>query len=408
MTNDKKARTPPPPIAAEEYQARTARVQERMAAERLDALFITSEDNYRYLTGFDAPVWQNLTRPRYLVVPGAGAPILIVPTSNTVITDRTVPWIGDVRTWVAPEPADDGVSLVVDALRASAGRFGRIGAELGPESRLTMPVADFLAIRERVAPAQLIDGDAMLRRMRMVKSPAEIAHMRYVCQLTSDAFEALPGQLAIGDTERTAAARFQADVLAAGGEKIVYLICTSGRDGYPCINLGPSDHALARGDVLVIDTGVSYAGYYCDFDRDYAFGMPCDAVLHAYDAVWRATEAGIAAARPGAGTADVWRAQAEVIAEASGIPLSREGFGSGRLGHGIGLRMCEPPSNNADDPTVLVPNMTLTIEPGMPFTVEGPDGPERKILVHEENLVVREDGPELLTRRAPREMPVIG
>ena len=284
---------------------------------------------------------------------------------------------------------------------------GRIGAELGPESRLTMPVGDFLRIRDGIAPAEVGDGDAMLRRLRMVKSTAEIALMRYVCQLVSDAFEGLPGRLSEGDTERVAAARFQTDVLAGGGEKIQYLICTSGRNGYPCINLGPTDHALERGDVLIIDTGVSYAGYYCDFDRDYSFGPPCDEVKRAYDAVWRATEAGIAAARPGATTTDVWRAQAEVIAEADGVPLTKEGFGAGRFGHGVGLRMCEPPSNSPDDETVLLPNMTLTIEPGIPFTVPGPDGPERKILVHEENVVVTEDGGDLLTRRAPREMPEI-
>jgi Xaa-Pro aminopeptidase len=402
------ARTAPPAIAVAEYQARIARTQEDMAEERLDALLLTSEDNYRYLTGFDAPVWQNLTRPRYLVVPAAGPPILVVPAGNIVITERTTPWITDVRTWVAPDPVDDGVSLVVDALKAAAGPFGRIGAELGPESRLTMPVGDFLRIREGIAPAEVADGDAMLRRLRMVKSPAEIALMRYVSQLVSDAFEDLPDRLAVGDTERVAAARFQADVLAGGGEKIQYLVCTSGRNGYPCINLGPSDHALERGDVLIIDTGVSYAGYYCDFDRDYAFGPPCDEVRRAYDAVWRATEAGIAAAQPGATTTDVWRAQAEVIAEANGVPLTKEGFGAGRFGHGVGLRMCEPPSNSPDDETVLTPNMTLTIEPGIPFTAHGRDGPERKILVHEENMVVTEDGADLLTRRAPPEIPVIG
>ena len=51
--------------------------------------------------------------------------------------------------------------------------------------------------------------------------------------------------------------------------------------------------------------------------------------------------------------------------------------------------------------------MVLTIEPGLPFTVEGPDGPESRILVHEENVVVTPAGGEVLTRRAPREMSVV-
>ena len=96
-----------------------------------------------------------------------------------------------------------------------------------------------------------------------------------------------------------------------------------------------------------------------------------------------------------------------MLAEAEGKEVNREGFGSGGLGHGIGLRMCEPPSNSPVDQQELVENMTLTIEPGLPFVVNGKSGPERKILVHEENVVITPDGGELLTRRAPREMPII-
>lgn len=399
--------TAPPAISPDEHRDRISAVQARMDEQGLDALFITSEDNFRYLTGFDAPVWQNLTRPRYCVVPGSGDPVLILPSGNEIIARRTAPWIGDIRSWVAPNPEDDGVSLCIDALKAASGRHRRIGAELGRESRLTMPVADFLRICEGVAPLELVDGDWMLRTMRMVKSPAEIALMRHVCQLVSSAFEALPSYVMRGDSEREVAAKFQVEVLRRGGEKIPYLICTSGAGGYPCINLGPGDHRLEAGDVLILDTGVSYRGYFCDFDRDYSVGEPSDVVKRAYDAVWRATEAGIAAARPGNRTSDVWLAQAEVLADAEGKEVNREGFGSGRLGHGIGLRMCEPPSNSPIDDQVLVESMTLTIEPGLPFFVDGEDGPERKILVHEENVVITPDGGELLTRRAPREMPVI-
>lgn len=393
----------PPSIATQEFKERVAKAQERMDAERLDALFITSEDNYRYFTGFQGPVWQNLTRPRYCIVPRVGDPILIVPTSNAVICAETAGWIKDVRMWIAPNPKDDGVSLCADALKSLASKYRRIGAELGPESRLTMPVGDFLRLKEKLAPIDVADGDWMIRQMRLIKSEPEIKLIRHVCQLVSFAFEGLAKQLKPGDTERTAAEKFQTEVLRRGGEKIVYLVATSGRGGYPCINMSPSDKVLKKGDVYIIDTGVSYEGYYCDFDRDYSFGKPSDAVKKAYDAVWRATDAGIKAARPGVTTTDVWRAQAQVLADAAGLPLTKEGFGAGRFGHGLGLRMCEPPSNNPEDRTVLKPGMVLTIEPGMPFVVNG----EKKVLVHEENLVVREGGAELLTRRAPREIPVI-
>ena len=69
----------------------------------------------------------------------------------------------------------------------------------------------------------------------------------------------------------------------------------------------------------------------------------------------------------------------------------------GRMGHGLGLQLTEPPSNKNGDKTILQPGFILTIEPSMEY--------ERgKIIVHEENLVIRDDGAELLSRRAPREM----
>ena len=73
----------PAPIRTSEYRERLSRVQAEMATAGLDALFITSEDNFRWLTGFNAPVWQNLTRPRYCIVPAHGDPVLILPSGNS-------------------------------------------------------------------------------------------------------------------------------------------------------------------------------------------------------------------------------------------------------------------------------------------------------------------------------------
>ncbi len=69
----------------------------------------------------------------------------------------------------------------------------------------------------------------------------------------------------------------------------------------------------------------------------------------------------------------------------------------GRLGHGLGLQLTEPPSNNSDDEAVLEAGMVITIEPGMEYA-------EGKMIVHEENIAISESGPILLTTRAPREM----
>lgn len=397
----------PTAITREEYEGRVGRIQEAMSKRRLDALLITSEDNYRYITGFDSPTWHNLTRPRYCIVPSVGDPLVIVPANNVeAIRDTT--WMADIRSWVSPCPEDDGITLTVDALKTAVGKFNRIGAELGPQSRLTMPVGDFLRLKDMLAPIEIDDGDWMLREIRMVKSAAEVAHVRYVAQLVSHAFEALPARMGIGDTEDRVSKTLQADLLSRGVEKIPYLIGMSGAGGYDSLHKVPGQRVLAAGDVMVFDTGCTYKGYHCDFNREYAIGPLSDTLRRLYDIVWRATEAGIEAVRPGRRCADIWQAESDSLAaDAEDAGVNFELKKSGRMGHGVGLRMCEPPSIRPDDETVLRPGMVLTIEPGIAFTHDGEHGPEPKCVVHEENLVVTEDGWDLLSIRAPREMMTV-
>lgn len=230
----------------------------------------------------------------------------------------------------------------------------------------------------------------------MVKTAAEIACIRHICQIASAAYEALPAKLSSGMTEREAARRLRVDLAERGADATPFLPAISGPGGVPQIVCGPGDRVLEDGDILFFDTGSTFAGYFCDFDRNYAVGRIPDEVRRAHEAVWDATEAGIAAAVPGAATDDVWRAMAKVL-EAAGASDNNVG----RLGHGLGLQLTEPPSNRPGDGTALCEGMVLTIEPGVEYA-------PGRMIVHEENVVITAAGAELLTRRAPRELPVIG
>ena len=240
-----------------------------------------------------------------------------------------------------------------------------------------------------------MDATDIVRSQRMVKSEAEINKIARICSIASDSFEAFPGFAQIGETERQAFARMRIDLLKRGADDVSYLVGGSGQGGYPGVIEPPTDRILGSGDIMMLDTGAVFDGYFCDFDRNFAFGRSTDEMRRAYDVVYAATEAGIAAASPGATCSDLYRAMAEVMS-ANG---ASEGD-VGRLGHGLGMQLTEWPSLTPIDMTVLETGMVIAIEPGMSFG----DG---KTMVHEENIVVREYGAELLTRRAPAELPVI-
>jgi len=376
-----------------EFETRLARAQAAMSDDQLDALVVTTAPNVRYFTGFNTQFWESPTRPWFIIVPREGSVIAVIPEIGQPGMAET--WVEDIRTWPAPRPDDDGISLLQATLLALPRRFGRIGWEMGRESVVRMPIRDFDDLRGRVGNLAFADASPTLWSLRRVKSPAEIDRLRHVCQLASAAFEALPHRLRIGDSEIEARRKMQIALAEQGADSAPFVAVVSGQGGYSQCIVGPSERRLADGDVLFIDIGATYDGYFCDFDRNFAFGNITDAAKRAHEAVWDATEAGIAAARPGATTTDLWRAMADVL-EAAGS----KGLNVGRMGHGLGLQLTEPPSNMPGDDTALVPGMIMTIEPGMEYA-------PGCMLLHEENIVITEQGAELLTRRAPRVMPII-
>lgn len=390
-----------------EYERRLAAAQKSMEQRQLDAIVITSEDHFRYFTGFHSPTWVNLTRPRYAVLPRKGEIILIIPTSNTIIAERTS-WVRDVRSWVAPRPDDDGISLLRDAIKEVSGRYSSVGAELGPESRLTMPVGDFMRLGNEISPIEVVDAYPILRKLLGLKSAAEIEKIFTIAQIASAAYEALPNRLREGMAIRDACTAFKQELLERGAENSPYVIGVAERFGYPCINLEPTAKKIRAGDILVIDTGSTHEGYFCDFNREYAIGGIEDKLRLVYEIVWDATEVGINAVEPGRTTADIWRKMAEAMQiSASRVGMPFEPVELGRMGHGLGLRMCEPPSIAPGDKTVIELGMVLTIEPNMVYQIDVDGEQRRYVSVHEENIAVTESGVRMLTRRAPREMPII-
>jgi Xaa-Pro aminopeptidase len=378
---------PPRGFELAEFESRMARAQQEMTARELDAVVITAPPNWRYFAGFVTQFWESPTRPWFLILPRDGEPIAVIATIGEPGMRKT--WVNDIRTWPAPQPEDDGVSLMVQVLGDVLRKFGRIGWEMGRESIIRMPISDFDRIRSACSGIEFADASPLIWALRMVKSPAEVAKIERACRIASDAYAALPGQLSPGMDEHEVARTFRAELTNRGADSIPFMAVTAGNSGYEQIIVGPNERNLATGDVLFIDLGATHDGYFCDFDRNFACGEIDDETLKAHELVWLATEAGIAAARPGAIVAD--------LAAAMSAVLSDSGGNVGRLGHGLGLQLTEPPSNMPGDLTKLVPGMVMTIEPGMDYG-------QGKMLVHEENVVITEDGCRLLTTRAPKEM----
>ena len=383
---------PPRGFATEEFRDRVARAQRLMGQADIDALLVTTEPEIRYFTGFLTRFWESPTRPWFLVVPQDGNPTAVIPSIGAELMGQT--WIDDIRTWRSPDLSDDGVSLLAKTLKTCVGHSGRVGLPTGHETHLRMPLADYHRLVEACAPISLGDDAAIMRRLRMIKSPAEIAKTRQACAIAGRAF-ARVGEIARqGVRLDEVFRRFQMLCLEEGADWVAYLAGGAGPEGYGDVISPASPEPLSPGDILMLDTGVVWDGYFCDYDRNFSLGPASEASSDAHARLVEAVQAGLEAARPGATAADLFAAMDRVVTGGSG------GSDAGRLGHGLGMQLTEWPSLVPEDRTVLEAGMVLTLEPGVK-TREG------RIMVHEEDIVITANGAELLSPPAGPALPVL-
>ncbi|MDE3098359.1 MAG: type I methionyl aminopeptidase [Verrucomicrobiota bacterium] len=246
--------------------------------------------------------------------------------------------------------------------------------------------------------------------MIKIKTQDELKLMRQACAVAAEVLDEIsafikPG-IATRDVNDFAAARIKSH-----GAKSAFL----GYRRYPCVVcLSVNDevvHGLAGdrelqfGDIVSVDTGVSYKGFIGDNARTVAVGGCGVLAQRLLDVTEQALDLGIAAARPGNRVTDISRAIQEHV-EDNGFSVVRE-----FVGHGVGRSMHEEPQvpNFVDRKSNqrLQPGMTIAIEPmvnaGRPgvkilkdgWTVVTQDG---SLSAHfEHTVLVTDDQPEILT-----------
>ncbi len=378
----------------EEHRDRIARAQTAMRAAGIDVLWLTTEPEFFWFTGFLTAFWQSPTRAWHLLIPGSGDPVAVIPHIGAACYSRT--GFTELRCFDSPHPDALGVELLVDTLRDVAGASPVVGRLEGAGTTARLPLADIARLEARLSFAQWRDATGLVHALRHIKSAGEIRRLEGVCTLASDLFDHVPDVVGTSHDERQLfrAVRHKAHEL--GIDEVPFLVGGTGAGGIKDIIAPPTSRVMEAGDILLLDTGCRMQGYFCDFDRNWAIGHAPDPAASAYAIAWEATEAGLAAVQPGRTCADIYHAMHRVLAL-----YDKDTSGNvGRLGHGLGVELTETPSLTPFDQTVLQAGMVLALEPALIYG----DG---FVMVHEENIVVTDEGYALLSRRAPAQLPVI-
>ena len=376
-----------------EYQNRVLNLQKKMRHNNLDVILLTSPHNFRYFTGLDSYFWESPARPWFLLISKNDDPIAVIPSIGKTALQKT--WIKNIKTWSSPQPKDEGVSTLTENIFSIIADNGIIGCEFGVESQLRMSFNDFNQVQKNLINHKFIDASPLIWKLRNIKSVNEIQKIKKITSIASNVFDLFPDKIHIGMSEIEACNIFKKSLIDFGADHTLYMSCASGQGGYEQIICDPTDKKIEGGDILIIDTGTTRDGYFCDFDRNFGFGKIESETKDAYAILWEVTEKGMEASKPGATCADVCNAMLKILKEAGHTSNN-----VGRMGHGLGLQLTETPSIMPNDMTVLQENMIITIEPSLEYK-------PNKMLVHEENILITKHGYERLTSRTPKKLPII-
>lgn len=392
------------------YRDRIIKLQSHVRESGLDAILVIKPENVRYLTG----MWGYSNRTEYAmprrlvcaVIPASGEPVLILPKLEYLFATRRS-WFGDIRyhvEWRSETETFGGLNLLNKIFKEK----GLEGKTIGVEKNFISAALYDLFINE-LAVSEIHSSAGAVEKMRVIKSPEEIAIMRIGGEMAVQEYYAECAGIRPGVREF--------EIAMLGRDEAAHQFAwhcdhSSGKcpldhplaETSQIITSGPrldmvhalaSTRAIEPDDMILLDFCriPQFENYRIGFARNVSMRKPDSSEEDMFRIVLDAYDEAVSVLRPGIA--------AEVPDLVAREMLDKAGIGETfihRTGRGVGLEGAELPEIGAGDKMLLEPGMVVTIEPSiyLPYFCAHP----------EDTYLITEDGAELLTR-CPRELNVL-
>jgi Xaa-Pro aminopeptidase len=374
-------------IPRDEFVSRVQCIQQRMAEERLDALMVYGDEyrkeQLRYVSNF----WPIFERGACFV-PKQGLPIFAGAPEGERYAREMCVW-NDVRNIKefacvsVPEEIDYPLakfSSLPEILRETLGG----GKRLGLVGRWDMPAPIAERVRASIAGLEIVEADAILRELRLQKSPAEIACLGAAGRLACAGYERLVAAAVPGATELAAAGAAEGAARAAGAEAITFMVFGSGPRTATIIGR-PVQRVIEDGDMIMAALAVQYQGYVATVEYPFVAGKASGQQRRFLEALFEAANVQLSYLKEGVVAGEMVRAVKAVFA--------RHGLAQYDVYppmHGIGLAEAESPYPDAAATYPFRAGMCVNSD----ISLFGHPAGSNRI---EEGFVIRSDGPESLT-----------
>ena len=333
----------------------------------LDGIFISSEENITYLSGFT----------------GDSSRLLITTQGSYLITD------GRYQEQAEKECEEDiQVFTWIEDNRYQSQTYGHLCTQCGV-MKLGFEGSNLCfseyAELQKMEFVQLQNCQGLVEQFRMVKSPHEIGCLRKAAALSDNSLEAIVDVIKPGVSELDLVAELEYAIKKSGADDISFETMVLFGERSSLLHGKPGSRKLKEGDTLLFDFGALYQGYHADISRVFVCGKAGDEQKKVHQVVNRA---GLLVQDVLADT--VSTAEVDRIVRDS-IPKEYIGYFYPGIGHGTGLQIHEQPfiKQGADD--TLKSGMVITIEPGL--YIPGWGG-----MRVEDSILIKENGCEPLNK----------
>jgi Xaa-Pro aminopeptidase len=362
------------------------KIQNSVEASGLEAILVFDADNARYLSGANLPFLKSYPdRPMAILWPRNESPVCICPV-EWESSFLAMSWIDKTQAYVeSPKEPSIIASAVADLLKSRGVTKGKIGVD---HEGISVDLHESLV--KALSNLEVIPCDILMRDLRLVKTPGELAHLEDVAYRADHALfgtihhvlvTSTRSEMSLSEEIRVHAMERDLDVIghnsvgpSASGEHTKKFWPLA-----PKFGMGFSKH-LKPGEYVRVAVKTSLDGYWSDASRIMTMGEPTQEQSDAYASLRALNEAAIERIKPGTESRDIYAAVHEKAKElpAELVP----GLG---IGHGVGVSPLEPPLLNTSDATVLREGMVLVVGP----MIYGPKG---EILVSKDTVIVTKEG----------------
>lgn len=330
-----------------EFETRLARVQSVLAEKNLDGLIAFQPETVTWLTGFFTRGYGSF---QCAIVPAEGEPAIVCRDVEEYYHDATSVF-ADRAMWT---DSDNPVDVACHAITDRLGNSARLGIEL---SAWPLSAGRFNAIRGHFPDAVWQDESQLAAKMRLIKTPAEIAYQRQAGKAAEAGMQAAIDTISAGVSEREIAAEICAAMIRAGSDLPGPGVLSSGERAFH-LHGGYSDRVLKRGDIVQIETTPNVRHYHARFMRPIQVAEASDEDHRVVETLISIQDAALAEVRPGVQSAVPDQIYRDGVLSAG----LRETY-TNKTFYSVGL-LLQP---SGGEPLEAAPGRDWKFEPGMTF-----------------------------------------